>query len=596
MAPRATAPLRRRRASSVALKKRRLGDLLLESDVVAPDSIEAALEYGEKQGVRIGEALVKLGLAEEKDIVAALSQQTLRPTLASIPIDSVDLDLYTQLPISFAKTHQVLPLWIDEDDGSVAVAVADPFAMSPVDDLRVLLDRSMRPWIAAPTAIKEATNRIYDRLARSAGQVIEELEDEKSEEDHLLEEIEDIVDSDDDAPIIRFVNSLLTEALKERVSDIHFEPFERTMQVRFRIDGILYNKVEAPKRLQAAISSRVKVMAQLDIAEKRLPQDGRIRIKVAGRDVDIRVSTVPVAHGERIVLRLQDRSAGLLNLDQIGIEGPKLPGWREHIRRPHGILLVTGPTGSGKTTTLYASISEVNRPDINILTVEDPIEYQMKGIGQMAVNPKIDLTFARGLRAYLRQDPDVILVGEIRDLETAEIAIQASLTGHLVLSTLHTNDAATAVNRLVDMGVEPFLVASSLTAVMAQRLLRRLCSTCKESYTPDPPSMIEVGIDPDEAASHTVYRPKEGGCEECLGTGYRGRTGIYELLTVNDTMRSMIVQNLSSSEIRQAAIDAGMTTLRMDGASKFLQGHTSLEEVIRITQDDSTILEDASVA
>ena len=580
----------------MALKKRRLGEILIAQDVIAPDGADAAEEYADKQGIRIGEALVKLGLCEESDVVDALSQQTLRPTLSSIPLDSVDLELYSQLPISFVKTHQVLPLWIDEDDDTVAVAIADPFAMSPVDDLRVLLDRPVTPWIAAPTVIKESTNRIYDQLARSAGQVIEELEDEKTEEDHLLEEIEDIVDSDDDAPIIRFVNSLLTEALKERVSDIHFEPFERTMQVRFRIDGILYNKVEAPKRLQAAISSRVKVMAQLDIAEKRLPQDGRIRIKVAGRDVDIRVSTVPVAHGERIVLRLQDRSAGLLSLDQIGIEGPKLPDWREHIRRPHGILLVTGPTGSGKTTTLYASISEINRPDINILTVEDPVEYQMKGIGQMAVNPKIDLTFARGLRAYLRQDPDVILVGEIRDLETAEIAIQASLTGHLVLSTLHTNDAATAVNRLVDMGVEPFLVASSLTAVMAQRLLRRLCPDCKVPYDPDPASMIELGIDPEEARKATTFRPKEGGCESCLGTGYRGRTGIYELLTINDKIRSQVVQNLSSSVIRQSGIDGGMTTLRADGASKFLQGLTSMEEVVRITQDDANIMEDASVA
>ncbi len=580
----------------MALKKRRLGAILIDMDVIAPDGATAAAEYGHKHDLRIGEALVKLGLCAEKDVVEALSQQTLRPTLASIPLDSIDLDLYAELPISFVKTHLVLPLWTDEDDGSVAVAVADPFALSPVDDLRVLLDRPVTPWIAPTSVITESINRIYDQLARSAGQVIEELEEQKSDEDHLLEEIEDIVDSDDDAPIIRFVNSLLTEALKERVSDIHFEPFERTMQVRFRIDGILYNKVEAPKRLQAAISSRVKVMAQLDIAEKRLPQDGRIRIKVAGRDVDIRVSTVPVAHGERTVLRLQDRSAGLLSLDQIGIEGPKLPQWREHIRRPHGILLVTGPTGSGKTTTLYASISEVNRPDINILTVEDPVEYQMQGIGQMAVNPKIDLTFARGLRAYLRQDPDVILVGEIRDLETAEIAIQASLTGHLVLSTLHTNDAATAVNRLVDMGVEPFLVASSLTAVMAQRLLRRLCKTCKEPFIPDPDALVEVGIDPVEARKHTVYRPHAGGCGDCLNTGYRGRTGIYELLTVNDKVRSMIVQNLSSSEIRNAGIENGMTTLRLDGASKFLQGLTSLEEVVRITQDDANSMEAASVA
>ena len=579
----------------MALRKQRLGEILVGWEKLAPDSADTAVEYAEKQGIRIGEALIKLGLGQEMDVVAALAEQTMLPTLASIPVDSIDLDLYAELPISFAKTHEVIPLWIDEDDGSIAVAVSDPFNTSPVDDLRVLLDHPVTAWIAAPSQIVDAINRVYDRLARSAGQVIEELEDTKSEDDHLFDEIEDIVDSDDEAPIIRFVNSLLTEALKERCSDIHFEPFERTMAVRFRIDGILYNKVEAPKRLQAAISSRVKVMAQLDIAEKRLPQDGRIRIKVAGRDVDIRVSTVPVAHGERIVLRLQDRSAGLLSLDEIGIEGDKLPAWRELIRRPHGILLVTGPTGSGKTTTLYASISEVNRPDINILTVEDPIEYQVKGIGQMAVNPKIDLTFARGLRAYLRQDPDVILVGEIRDLETADISIQASLTGHLVLSTLHTNDAATAVNRLVDMGVEPFLVASSISGIMAQRLLRRLCSTCKEEFKPVPADLLEVGIDPRDLQG-SVFRPKVGGCAECLQTGYRGRTGIYELLTISDRIRSMVVQNLSSSEIRNQAVSEGMTTLRMDGAGKFLQGLTSLEEVIRITQDDASILEDASVA
>jgi len=416
------------------------------------------------------------------------------------------------------------------------------------------------------------------------------MEDKDGGGHHGIEEIVDIVDSDDEAPIIRFVNSLLTEALKERASDIHFEPFERNLAVRFRIDGILYNKVEVPKRLQAAISSRVKVMAQLDIAEKRLPQDGRIRIKVAGRDVDIRVSTVPVAHGERVVLRLQDRSAGLLALDQIGMAPSLAEGWRNLIKRPHGIVLVTGPTGSGKTTTLYASITEINRPDINILTIEDPIEYQVRGVGQMAVNPRINLTFATGLRAYLRQDPDVILVGETRDLETAEIAIQASLTGHLVLSTLHTNDAATAVNRLVDMGVEPFLVASSIAGVLAQRLTRRLCSICREAYEPTREDLAEVGVDI-ATLTDPIYRPRAGGCSECLHTGYHGRVGIYELLNISEKIRGQVVQNLSSSVIRNTAVEEGMRTLRMDGGAKVVEGLTSLEEVIRITQDESYSLE-----
>ena len=575
----------------MGIRKRSIGEILTEAGACAPENVQTAMEYAGKHDLRVGEALVQLGLAQEDEVVDALSAQTAMPTLASIPVDSVDLDLYRDLPIGFAKNHRVMPLWLDER-GRVAVAVADPFASSAVDDLRVLLDARVRPYIAATSSIVEAINRVYDRLARSAGQVIEEMEDDDTH--HGFEEIEDIVDSDDEAPIIRFVNSLLTEALKERASDIHFEPFERVLAVRFRIDGILYNKVEVPKRLQAAISSRVKVMAQLDIAEKRLPQDGRIRIKVAGRDVDIRVSTVPVAHGERIVLRLQDRSSGLLALDQIGMEGEVLEQWSEVIRRPHGILLVTGPTGSGKSTTLYASISEVNRPDINILTVEDPVEFQIKGIGQMAVNPKINLTYASGLRAYLRQDPDVILVGEIRDLETAEIAIQASLTGHLVMSTLHTNDAATAVNRLVDMGVEPFLVASSLVGVMAQRLGRRLCFTCREPYNARPDELEQVGLDP-ETVRDPIYRPRAGGCDECLHTGYKGRTGIYEMLPITPALQPLIVQNLSSAIIRDQAVKEGMSTLRIDGGHKVLKGLTSLEEVMRITQDDWAI-EDVGAA
>ena len=576
----------------MAIRARRLGEILIDRGAIAPESVDGALDYGRRHDLRIGEALTKLGQITEAQVCEALSEQSGLPTLLSLPIDSIDLSLYADLPIGFAKGQGVLPLW-PLPDGTIAVAVADPFRWTAVDDLRVFLDRKLTPMLAAPTQVMEAVNKIYDRLARSAGQVIEELEEHKeAEADAGFGEIEDIVDSDDEAPIIRFVNSLLTEALKERASDIHFEPFERNMVVRFRIDGILYNKVEVPKRLQSNITSRVKVMAQLDIAEKRLPQDGRIRIKVAGRDVDIRVSTVPVSHGERIVLRLQDRSAGLLNLEQIGIEPVKLKHWREQIHRPHGILLVTGPTGSGKTTTLYASISEINRPGINILTVEDPVEFQMQGIGQMAVNPKINLTFASGLRAYLRQDPDVILVGEIRDLETAEIAIQASLTGHLVLSTLHTNDAATAVNRLVDMGVEPFLVASSLCGIMAQRLVRRLCPHCKEPYVPGVGDLRAVGLELSDV-TQPIFRPKEGGCPECLATGYKGRNGIYEMLRITDSIRPLIVQNVSSNVIRDAALREGMMTLRQDGARKVLLGETSLEEVFRITQDDSIGLLDA---
>ena len=388
----------------------------------------------------------------------------------------------------------------------------------------------------------------------------------------------------DEAPIIKLINSLLFRSVKERASDLHFEPFERDIIVRFRIDGVLHNILTLPKKFHPSITSRIKIMASLNIAEKRLPQDGRISLKIAGKDIDVRVSLIPTSFGERVVLRLLDKSGYLLRLTDIGLSKEMQGVFNRLIRLTHGIILVTGPTGSGKTTTLYAALTEINSPDKNIITIEDPVEYQVKGIGQMQINPKIELTFARGLRSILRQDPDVIMVGEIRDLETAEIAIQASLTGHLVFSTLHTNDSAGAITRLIDMGIEPFLVSSSVVAIMAQRLVRTLCTSCKKEYTPAGSEIEELGIEQSRLYGHTIYLAV--GCDKCMQTGYRGRTGIYELLLINDDVRSLILQNVNSQLIKNKTIEIGMTTLRADGAKKVLEGITSIEEVARVTQED----------
>jgi general secretion pathway protein E len=442
----------------------------------------------------------------------------------------------------------------------------------------------VQPVLARPSTVLHAINRSYDLISETTEKMVEDLHEE--ELDLLatdLEEPKDLLDASDEAPIIRLVNSILYNSVKQRASDIHIEPFEKELVVRFRIDGVLYDMVRPPKRFQSSVASRIKIMAGLNIAEKRLPQDGRIRIKIGGKDVDIRVSVIPTAHGERIVMRLLDRTQVLLRLEEIGLAGRKLQQIRKLIRMSYGILLETGPTGSGKTTTLYAALSEINTPDKNIITVEDPIEYQLKGVGQIQVNPKIDLTFARGLRAILRQDPDVIMVGEIRDLETAEIAIQASLTGHLVLSTLHTNDAPTAVTRLVDMGIEPFLVSSSLTGVVAQRLVRVLCPRCKEPYVPTDEELEGLQVSRYQIPNGHFYRRK--GCQKCSDTGYLGRTGIYELLIVDDEIQNLILKGADANSIRKAAIAKGMTTLRQDGAEKVLAGMTTVQEVARVSQD-----------
>ena len=483
--------------------------------------------------------------------------------------------------------RQFLTVPIGEANGSVVVATSDPLQVAAVDQLRLCYRRPITLVVTSPEEIGRAINTIRTHLMSGRSSALSS-EDSSSAGDELDTALKiDVTDAeDDDAPIIRYVNAIIFKASSERASDVHIEPYEDRLKVRFRIDGVLYDIASEDRTFQAAIISRIKVMAGLNIAEKRLPQDGRIGLKIAGRDVDIRVSTVPTQFGERIVMRLLDKTQTVLELEQLGITGDLKDKIDRLIRKPNGIVLVTGPTGSGKTTTLYACLTRINTPDLNILTVEDPIEYQLQGIGQMQVNPKIDFTFANGLRAILRQDPDVVMVGEIRDAETAEIAIQASLTGHLVFSTLHTNDAAGAIGRLLDMGAEPFLVASSLLAVMAQRLVRRLCPSCKEAYDLTDQELLELGLNPFEVSNRRAFRAGTSECETCLNTRYVGRAGIHELLVVDDTVRSLIMQRVDSSTIRNAASRQGFQSLRSDGARKVLAGITSVEEVLLATHED----------
>jgi general secretion pathway protein E len=498
-------------------------------------------------------------------------------------LGEIDRELALKLPITYAKKAVVLPL--RRENGTILAATSEPLNLSTIDDLPVLLGAEISLRLVPSETILDMVNRLHSEDMNKAEDTVQEMEEEDlSFLAAELEEPTDLLEATDDAPIIRLVNSLLSQAIRERASDIHVEPFEKEMIARFRIDGILYNILTIQKRFQASIASRVKIMAGLNIAEKRLPQDGGIRIKIGGKDVDIRVSIVPTAFGERIVLRLLYRESALLPLDRIGFSGQNLIAFNELITRPHGIILVTGPTGSGKTTTLYAALSKINAPDKNIITIEDPIEYQLKGIGQIQVNPKIQLTFAAGLRSVLRQDPDVILVGEIRDGETAEIAIQAALTGHLVFSTLHTNDAAGAVTRLIDMKIEPFLISSSVMAILAQRLVRVLCTKCREPYPITPAEITELEIrTPVEGT--TVFRAR--GCETCFQTGYLGRSAIYELLIVDDEIRQLVMKNADASMIKALAMEKGMQTLRQDGARKVLDGVTSVDEVVRVTQKEA---------
>jgi general secretion pathway protein E len=582
-----------------------LGEVLVRDCGLRPDAIDKALAKQREEGGLLGEVLVRLKLADEEQIAYALAVQAEMPYAKDLPkAEDIPGDLIDKIPINFAKHHTALPLGRDAS-GRVQVAIADPTDLHVVDDVAVMLEAPVDPVLAAPTKILDHINKTYARLR--GGEELEAGDKKKEESDDEFggdaEELVDILDLSDEAPIIRWINSLMFQAVKERASDIHIEPGEKDVTVRYRIDGMLRHAKSAPRKFLPSIIARVKIMAGLNIAEKRLPQDGRIRRKIAGKDVDMRVATAPTATGERITIRLLDRSSVLLGLADIGMAEDLLVQIREIIARPHGILLVTGPTGSGKTTTLYACLSEINKPDVNILTVEDPVEYQLEGISQTQVNPKIDLTFASGLRSFLRHDPDVIMVGEIRDRETAEIAITASLTGHLVFSTIHTNDAAGAVTRLVDMGIEPFLVASSVVGLMAQRLVRRPCKECARPVRPPERILHQLGLDPEKfyAGGYTGAFPavkgqrdlppgtvlEAVGCPTCLDVGYRGRTGIYEMLMLDENVRHLTLERADAGTIRTAGIKGGMVSLRADGARKVVLGMTTPEEVMMATADAS---------
>ncbi len=542
----------------------------------------AGLLNGQK-GKSFGTLAVEKGLLTEDELLTSLSKKLRVPYVKNLEEEGLDPSLVSRVPIVFSKKHKVVPMKME--DGILTVATPDPLNYEPLDDLRLIIEcQEVRVVLSSEREVLRAINRFYEQSADTPEEMIQSMDAESSDRIlHELEETADLLDISDEAPVIKLVNLILFQAVKERASDIHIEPFQKELKVRYRIDGILYQRLDPPKRYQSAIVSRLKVMAKMDIAEKRLPQDGRIPIKIADKDIDIRVSIIPTTFGERVVLRLLDKQSLLLGMGEIGLSPDKHQTLQDLISRSNGILLVTGPTGSGKTTTLYAALSQINSPDKNIITIEDPVEYQLWGIGQIQVNPKIGLTFAHGLRSVLRHDPDVILVGEIRDAETAEIAIQAALTGHLVFSTLHTNDAASAATRLVDMEIEPFLVASVVRAIVAQRLIRVICSECKEGYVPEPEMLKEVGITPEQLKGGKVYRGK--GCPACSGTGYRGRTGIYEILLVSETIRQLIMKKADSVSIGRQAVEEGMKTLREDGARKIVEGITALEEVVRVTQE-----------
>ncbi len=562
-----------------AMRTPRLGEILLQHTSLTQAQLDEALAVQEKEGGLLGDILIKRQMILPHEIMKALCMQIGLRWVDDLKPNEIDPKLVAQVPINYAKSKEALP--IGKEPGlrgeALVVAVADPFNDSVADDLQVLTGLPVRMVVSTSMRIQDAINRVYERASSN---LVDNIAGEFEETYDLEGPIDILEATEDDAPVIKFVNSILFRAVKEKASDIHIEPYEKEFVVRFRVDGVLYDVIRQPKRAHAAISSRIKVMGQLDIAEKRLPQDGRIKVKIAGKDIDIRLSTVPTNFGERVVMRILEQSSTVLELEQLGFSERSRNQLEKLIFRKYGIILVTGPTGHGKSTTLSACLVKLNSPERNIMTVEDPIEYQIPGVNQVQANPKIDFTFARALRAFLRQNPDVIMVGEIRDKETAEIAINASLTGHMVLSTLHTNDAPGAVTRLADMGVEPFLVASSLLGVVAQRLIRKVCTKCRVPHQPTDFELTELGLKAIPPGS-TVYKP--GGCPSCSQSGYSGRTVIHELMVIDDRIRSLIIRREDAGQIKKAAVAAGMITLREDGVQKVLQGITTVDELMRAT-------------
>jgi type IV pilus assembly protein PilB len=559
-------------------RRRRIGEVLVEWGVVTAAGVQEALDHSRKEGLRIGEALVALGLADEEDVTKALASQ--------YDMEYIDLERNARitpdlqlLPEDLLRKHLVLPL--GKEENRLKVIITDPLDLETLDMLRFRLNCDLSPRLASKSKMRGFLEEIH-RTGMTVDAAVDELKraDQDAEDD--VEGIEEELD-ENAAPIIKLVTMLVHEAVKTRASDIHVEPMANRVRVRYRIDGVCLERDAIPKRMQGPVLNRLKIMAGIDLAQKRLPQDGRITMDIGGRPVDFRVSSLPSYHGEGIVLRILRPESARLGITALGFEQEAYQRFMQMIKRPNGIFLVTGPTGSGKTTTLYAAINELNRPDRKIITAEDPVEYNFPGVNQVQVNEQIGLTFAMILRAMLRQAPNIILVGEIRDLEVAEVAIQAALTGHLVFSTLHTNDAPSAITRLIDIGVKPFLVASSIQAVLAQRLVRVICPECKEVHPePDPKLLRLLGFRPEEIENTTCYRGR--GCNACNGTGYRGRQGIFELMEMDTTLRELAFNRSQLSDLRRAARASGMVTLVEDGKTKIRAGVTTPEELVRITQ------------
>ncbi len=561
---------------------KRLGEILVERGKLDPANLERALKLQEAGShEKLGVVLQRLGMVSGRDLADALADQLDVPIAAASDFPELPL-LEERLSAKFLRDAQAVPL--REDDDEVALAVADPTDSFVLSAVQMASGKRVRPYIAAPNEIDAALERLYGGGRSSMGAIVDNIESRVDEEDDLGD-IAHLKDLASEAPVIRLVNLILTKAVESRASDIHIEPFENRLIVRYRIDGVLHEVESPPRRLSAAVISRVKIMANLDIAERRLPQDGRIKLRIQGKEIDLRVSTVPTMHGESVVMRILDKGGVPLNFESLGFDGASLERFLAILDLPHGILLVTGPTGSGKTTTLYTALDRLNKPDVKIVTVEDPVEYQMPGINQIQVKPQIELTFANALRSIVRQDPDIIMVGEIRDVETVRIAMQSALTGHLVLSTVHTNDAPSTISRLLDMGAEDYLLTSTVNGILAQRLVRTLCPKCREPRPALPEVIEQMSLRRYVPRGEVVlYRPV--GCPECAGTGYWGRVCIIEVMVMSDNLRSLIMRHTTAGDLRAAAIKEGMETMFENGLRKSLAGVTTIEEVLRVTRED----------